>query len=144
MRSLETLRDSCIDGTSLQTAWNGNITLVTAGVGNSILMQKTITANGFYYFYVNLTYAIASGSWVDGSDYFKCDVYTSDTSENPATVYNPLINAHYEQKGNGGSSTVFTGTIVLYCNAGHTYGLYAVGSKKGSANVHLFETMRIF
>jgi hypothetical protein len=139
MRTLESLRGSCVDGTILQTAWNDNIALPLPDIAGSQLMQKVIPTSGFYYFYVNLTYAIENGNWVDGTDFLKADIYTSDTSEHPATVYNPIINTRYEQHGN-----VFTATLVLYCNAGHTYGLSIRASKVGTAEVHLFETMRIF
>ena len=140
MRTLQTLRASCVDAEPLLTEAQPTINLPVAGAMVKVPMQKLIPVDGFYLFQVDLYYTIGSGNpFVNGEDYVKIDIYSGDST------YNRIISSYFPHN-NAGSMNLYTfnATSVIYCFAGSVYGIAARASKPGTIEVSDMRTYRIF
>ena len=140
MRTLETLRRTCVDSEALQTAYDGTSVVSANGVRDVVLMQKRIPAHGFYLFTIDVEYKFddIAAPWVNGTDYFKVDIFSEDMDIGYRS-YTPIINGTQ-----GANATYFKSTLVMYCFSGQGYGVSFQGSKAGTAIVSMMETLRIF
>ena len=139
MRTLQSLRASCVDAEASQTEAQPTINLPVAGAMVKVPMQKLIPVDGFYLFEVKLSYTIDNGAaFVNGTDYVKIDIFTG------TTTYTRIISSYFPDKLETMNVYTFTASSVIYCFAGSEYGIAARVSEPGTIDVSDMRTYRIF